>query len=187
MLSAEGSVQVAATPREVLEFVCDLRAYMTLDGKIVNVYEIPSIDSDGDGFAVIRGSVRGIRSPKQRLAVKLDRWWSVTFESAGPWLTDRLLWFRGGLVAQPSHGGSWVTHSYRFRFKGPLGPLMERYARNWLEQDLHDELQRMKAHFDRQAAGLPPLDAPPRRPARAENRQTRAGAWKDFIGGAGGI
>ena len=129
MLAAEGSVQVAATPREVLEFVCDLRAYMALDGKIVNVYENPPIDSDGNGFAVIRGSVRGIRSPKQRLAVRLDRWWSVTFESAGPWLTDRLMWFRGGLVARPSHGGSWVTHSYRFRFKGPLGPLFERYLR----------------------------------------------------------
>ena len=185
MLSAEGSVQVAASPREVLEFACDLRAYMTLDGKIVNVYEDPSIDSDGNGFAVIRGSVRGIRSPKQRLAVKLDRWWSVSFESAGPWLTDRLMWFRGGLVAQPSHGGSWVTHSYRFRFKGPLGPLMELYARNWLEQDLHDELQRMKAHFDRRAAGLPPLDASPRRPTGAANQQTRAGTWKDFIGGGG--
>jgi len=185
VLAAEGSVQVAATPREVLEFVCDLRVYMLLDGKIVNVYENTPIDSDGNGFAVIRGSVRGIRSPKQRLAVRLDRWWSVTFESAGPWLTDRLMWFRGGFVAQPSHGGSWVTHSYRFRFKGPLGPLFELYLRGWLDRDVHDELQRIKAHFDRLAAGLPPLQPAARRPSRTKNRLTRIGAWRDFIGGGG--
>ena len=175
-------MQVAATPREVLEFVCDLRAYMTLDGKIVNVYENPSIDSDGNGFAVIQGSVRGIRSPKQRLDVKLDRWWSVSFESAGPWLTDRLMWFRGGFVAQPSHGGSWVTHSYRFRFKWPMGPLIERYLRDWLQQDVEDELQRIKAYFDRRAAGLPPLQPAPRRPAATEEQRTRARvkAWKDY-------
>lgn len=182
MLSAEGSVQVAATPREVLEFACDLRAYMALDGKIVNVYENPPLDSDGNGFAVIRGSVRGIRSPRQRLAVRLDRWWSVTFESDGPWLTDRLMWFRGGLVAQPSHGGSWVTHSYRFRFKGPLGPLFERYLRGWLDQDVHDELQRIKTHFDRRAAGLPPLELPGRRPPPTEEQRSRARVrnWKDY-------
>ena len=67
MLAAEGSVQVAATPREVLEFVCDLRAYMALDGKIVNVYENPSIDSDGNGFAVIRG-YQGLLRPAGRRA-----------------------------------------------------------------------------------------------------------------------
>ena len=184
MLSAEGSVQVAATPREVLEFACDLRAYMALDGKIVNVYENPSIDSDGNGFAVIRGSVRGIRSPRQRLAVKLDRWWSVTFESAGPWLTDRLMWMRGGFVAEPYRdgSGSLVTHSYRFRFKGPLGPLIERCLRGWLEKDVHDELQRIRTYFDRKAAGLPPLEL---RPARTRNRQSRADPWRDFIGGGG--
>ena len=185
MLSAEGSVQVAATPREVLELACDLRVYMAFDGKIVNVYENPPIDSDGNGFVVIRGSLRGIRSPRQRLAVRLDRWWSVTFESAGPWLADRLLWFRGGFVAQPSHGGSFVTHSYRFRFKGPLGPVIERYARNWLEQDVHDELRRIKTHFDRRAAGLPPLQPPHRRATPIEDGQTRAGTWRDFIGGGG--
>ena len=182
MLSAEASVQVAATPREVLELACDLRAYMALDSKIVHVYENPPIGSEGNGFVVIRGSVRGIRSPKQRQTVKLDRWWSVTFESAGPWLADRLVWFRGGFVAQPSGGGSWVTHSYRFRFKGLLGPLFERYLRDWLEQDVHDELERIKAHFDRRAAGLPPLQPAPRRPAPTEEQRSRAWvkAWKDY-------
>ena len=182
MLSAEGSVRVDAAPRDVLELVCDLRAYMTLDRKIVRVYENPSLDADGNGFVVFRGSIRGIRSPKQRQSVKLDRWWSVTFESAGPWLTDRLVWMRGGLTAQPFSGGSLVTHSYRFRFKGPFGPLVERYARDWLKQDVHDELQRMKTYFDRRAAGLPPLQLPRRRPDRAEEQRTRARAeaWKNF-------
>ena len=181
MLAAEASAQVSATPREVLELACDLRAYMALDGKIVNVYENPPIDSEGNGFVVIRGSVRGIRSPKQRQTVKLDRWWSVTFESAGPWLADRLVWFRGGFVAQPSGGGSWVTHSYRFRFKGPLGPVIERYLRHWLEQDVHDEVQRIKTYFDRRAAGLPPLQLPHPRPGRTAEQRTRAKtkAWKD--------
>lgn len=178
MLSARGSVHVAASPREVLEFVCDLRAYMLLDSKIVKVYENPPLDADGNGHVVIQGSIRGIRSPRQRQSVKLDRWTSITFESAGPWLADRLLWFRGGFAAEPFGGGSFVTHSYSFRFKGPLGPLIERYARDWLEQDLHDELQRIKAYFDRRAAGLPPLDVPPRRSARSAEPRTRA--WKDF-------
>ena len=75
--------------------------------------------------------------------------------------------------------------AWRFRFKGPLGPVIERYLRGWLDRDVHDELQRIKAHFDRRAAGLPSLQPAPRRPARTKNRQTRAGAWRDFIGGGG--
>ena len=149
MLSAEGSVHVSATPREVLELVCDLRAYMALDRKIVKVYENPPLDTDGDGFVVFRASLRGIRSPKQRQSVKLDRWRSVTFESAGPWLADRLVWMQGRSVVEPVDGGSLVTHSYRFRFKGPAGPLIERYARDWLQQDVADELRCIKEHFAR--------------------------------------
>ena len=182
MLSAEHSVQVAATPREVLELVCDLRAYMVFDSKIVRVYENPPIDADGNGFVVFRGSMRGIRSPKQRQSVQLDRWLSVTFQSAGPWLTDRLVWMRGGLTAQPFSGGSLVTHSYHFRFKGPFGPLIERYGRDWLKQDLHDELQRIKTYFDRRAAGLSPLQLPHQRPTRTEEQRTRSKvkAWKNY-------
>ena len=67
-------MQVAATPREALEFACDRRAYMALDGKIVKVYENPPIHSDGNGLAVIRGSVRGIRSPKQKSWGKTRYW-----------------------------------------------------------------------------------------------------------------
>ena len=100
MLSAEGSIQVGATPRQVLELVCDLRAYMALDGKIVKVHENPPLDADGRGF-----------------------------------------------VVDPVDGGSLVTHSYRFRFKRPFGLLIERYGRDWLQQDLEDELKRIKEHF----------------------------------------
>ncbi len=159
MLSAEGSVQVGATPREVLELVCNLRAYMAADRKIVKVYENPSLDADGNGLVVFRGRFRGIRSPKQRQSVKLDRWRSVTFESAGPWLADRLVWMRGGFVVEPVDGGSLVTHSYRFRFKGPSGPLIERYARNWLQQDLEEELQRIRSHFEARLAQRPSGEA----------------------------
>ena len=89
---------------------------------------------------------------------------------------------RGGLTAQPFSGGSLVTHSYHFRFKGPFGPLIERYGRDWLKQDVHGELQRIKTYFDRRAAGLPPLQLPHRRPDRTEEQRTRAKvrAWKDY-------
>lgn len=148
MLSAERSVRVDASAQEVLEHVCDLRAYMALDHKIVRVYDSPPVDADGNGHVVFRGSIRGIRSPKQRQSVKLDRWRSVTFESAGPWLADRLVWMRGGFVVEPDDGRSLVTHSYHFRFKGPFGPLIERYARNWLSRDLEEELGRIGGHFE---------------------------------------
>lgn len=182
MLLAHNSVHVAATPREVLEFVCDLQAYWTLDSKIAKVYDNPPLDADGAGHVVIQGSVRGIRSPRQRLSVKLDRWRSVTFESDGPWLTDRLMWMRGGFVVEPRRRGSLVTHSYRFSFKGFYGPLMERYLRDWLDNDLHDELQRIKGHFDRQAKGLPPLNVLHRRHDRTEEQRTRdrIKAWRSM-------
>ena len=182
MLSVKGSVHVAATPREVLELVCDLRAYMVFDTKMANVYECSPPDAEGNGHAVIRGLMRGIRSPKQRLAVRLDRWTSVTFTSAGPWLTDRLMWFQGAMAAEPFGGGSFITHNYRFQVKGPLGPLFDRYAHSWLDRDLHNELQRIKAHFDRRAAGLPPRQLPHRRPARTEEQRTRDKVrnWKDY-------
>ena len=182
MLSAQRSVQLAATPQEVLEFVCDLRSYMLLDGKIVKTYGGSPPDADGSGYAVIRGSIRGIPSPKQRLSIRLDRWSSVTFTSAGPWLTDRFMWFQGGFTVQPSSGGSFITHSYRIRFKGPVGPLMERYARDWLEQDLDEEIRRLKAYFDRRAAGLPPLQELRRHPDPTDRQrsQARAKAWRDY-------
>lgn len=185
MLSAQRSVQVAATPQEVLEFVCDLRSYMLLDGKIVKTYGGSPPDADGNGHAVIRGSLRGIPSPKQRLSIRLDRWSSVTFESAGPWLADRFMWFRGVFTAQPSSGGSFVTHSYRFRFKRPVGPLIDRYARDWLEQDLGEEIRRLKAYFDRRAAGLSPLQEPSRRPDPTDRQRSQAKvkAWRDYLPG----
>ncbi len=114
----------------------------------MRIYENPPLDADGNGFVVFRGSIRGIPSPKQRQSVKLDRWRAVTFESAGPWLADRLVRMRGGFVVEPADGGSLVTHSYRFWFKGPFGPLIERYARDWLTRDVDDELQRLRQHFE---------------------------------------
>jgi len=185
MLSAEGSVWVDAKPREVLELVLDLRAYAVLDRKIVKVYENPPVGPDGHTFVVFRASMRGIRSPKQRQTVELDRWQSVTFESAGPWLADRVVWMKVGFAVEPADGGALVTHSYKFRFKGPVGPLMERYGRDWLPQDLHDEIHRIKAHFDRRAAGLPPPQPLRRGQAPTEEERTRAKVrfWRLFIGG----
>ena len=182
VLSLEGSVHLDASPREVLEFVCDVRAYMLLDHKIVNVYECSRPDADGNGHVVMRGSMRGVRSPKQRMSIKLDRWRSVVFESDGPWSTDRVFWMRGRVDADQFGGGSFVRHSYRFRFKGPLGPLIERYLRDWLKRDLDGELQRIKTHFDRRAAGLPPLGVAPRRPAPTEEQKMRDKVrnWKDY-------
>ena len=189
MLSEQASTEVDATPREVLEFVCDLHAYLALDKKIVRVYGTVPVDADGRGHAVIQASMRGLRSPKQRLSVRLDRWTSVSFESAGPWLADRFVWMRGGFVVRGFRSGTLVTHDYRIRFKGPLGPLIERYLRDWLRQDLGDELRRIKGHFDRRAAGLPPLQVPHQPRGRTEQQESldRISNWGSFPGGADGV
>lgn len=185
MLSARQTIHVAAAPRDVLGHVCDLRVYSLLDRKIVRVYEASAVGTDGNGSMVIRASMRGVRSPRLRLSLRLERWNSVTFTSCGPWLTNRLMWMQGRFTAEPFGGGSFVTHTYRFRFKGPWGPLIERYFSGWLQRDVDDELRRLKAHFDRQAAGLPPLDEPDRTGGE-QQPGSRAGAWKDFVGGAEG-
>ena len=124
---------------------------MAYDHKIIKVYENWPPDGHGNGLVVFRASMRGIRSPKQRQTVKLDRWRSVTFESSGPWLADRLVWMQGRSAAEPMDGGSLVSHSYNFKFKGPAAPLLERYCRSWLQQDIEDELKRIKTHFDSNA------------------------------------
>ena len=184
MLSAERSVQVSAAPREVLGVrPATCGPTWCFDTKIVKVLDNPPIDSDGNGFVVFRGSLRGLRGPKQRQSVKLDRWWSVTFTSDGPWLADRLMWMRGQFVAQPFSGGSLVTHSYRFRFKGPLRPAHRalRPRAGWTGTSTTSS----NGSRPTSTVGLRgsrrlsfPTHGPPA--PREQRRRARVKAWKDY-------
>ena len=152
MLSAD---EVAATPREVL----DLRSATWCS----TARSSGCSRSTPTGTGSLSGLDARHSQPQAAPVGPADRWCRSLFESAGPWLTDRLVWMRGGL-----------THRRIARQQGPLGPLIERYGRDWLKQDLHDELQRIKTYFDGGPLDSRRSSAPTARPHRGSGPGPRS-------------
>ena len=160
MIEAASSVRLQTSPQELFELVLDLRAYSQIDRKIRKIYANPPVAADGSGVVEYRGAMRGLPGPRQRNAVALQRWTSLTFTSDGGWLADRVMSARGSFsVLESGDGWCEVEHRYVFAFKGPLGPLMDRFCGSWLARDLSDELERLRLHF----AGTPKCDGSGRR------------------------
>jgi hypothetical protein len=142
VICGEGRAVIERDPRDVLEFVLDLRSYAKVDTKI---RRIRSVERDGNRGTVRHGGhLRGLPGPPVTLRFELEPWSRLEFNSAGTGLSPWIFRFQGTFTCQPLTEGTEVVHRECFRFRAPWRSVLEPYARSWLEQDTRDEMARMK-------------------------------------------
>jgi hypothetical protein len=138
-----GTVTVTASPRDVLEFVCDLDRYREADTKIVKVIEQAVLAEDGTGRTKYKGRLRGISSPADSNDVHLTRWSRADFIGSPDSFVRHLVDFHGWFTCEPTTEGTLVTHGETFTFHRPGKWLMEPYLRQWLQDDIATEMLRL--------------------------------------------
>lgn len=142
-IEAIGTITIAATSREVLEFVTDLERYRQADTKIVRVLQAADLSPSDTGTVRYIGRVRGVVSPPDRNDVTLARWSRADFVASPDCWVRRLVDFHGWFTCEPTDGGTVVTHGERFSFHRPGRWLMEPYLCAWLQRDLNGEMTRL--------------------------------------------
>lgn len=146
-MTAEATVDVAATPRQVLELVLDFDEYRKVDPKIVRTGTVTGPDEDGKGTVKLFARMRGLPPAPDTHHFDLQRWTSLTFVGA-PKQPGRLLFeFMGVVECEPIGDMTRVRHAYEFRFKGPL-KFIERVNADWLQRELDAEMAAIVARFD---------------------------------------
>jgi hypothetical protein len=141
MIVGEATTTVAAAPREVVEFVLDLKRYREADRKIGRV---GPIQRDGDtGTVALRGRIKGLPGPsgvypftatESRLQV------GSPIAGAARWFLE----FEGTFDMRETADGTVVTHREAFSFKPPWRWIAEPVLRRWLEGDTAEEMVRFK-------------------------------------------
>lgn len=150
-MTAEATVEVAATPREVLEFVLDFDQYRQVDPKIVRAGAVTGPDEHGKGSVKLFARMRGLPPAPDTHNFDLQRWSSLTFVGA-PKKPGRLLFeFTGVVECEPVGEKTRVRHAYEFRFKGPL-KFIERVNAEWLQRELDAEMAAIVAKFASQTS-----------------------------------
>ena len=146
-ISAQATVNLAASPQAVLEFVLDLDQYREIDPKIGKVVSVAGPDSEGRGSVKIWGKLKGLPPAPDRQDFLLLRWTELTFTGAKR-QPARLVFDFTGIVAchERQDGTTDVTHSYEFTFKGPFR-LAERFLRDWLQDQIEAELQELASRL----------------------------------------
>lgn len=146
-MTAEATVDVSATPREVLEFVLDFDQYHTVDPKIVRAGTVTGPDAQGKGTVKLWARMRGLPPAPDVHDFDLQRWSSLTFVGARKQPGRLLFEFMGVVECEPVGETTRVRHAYEFRFKGPL-KFIERVNAEWLQSELDAEMAAIAEHFD---------------------------------------
>lgn len=146
-ITARATVNVGASPQDVLEFVLDLDQYRQVDSKIQRVRSVKGPDDEGRGSVRIWGRVKGMPPAPDRQDFVLERWTKLTFTGA-PHQPARLVFdFTGTITCQERQDGTTeITHSYEFKFKG-LFSFAERFLGNWLQDQIEEELETLASRL----------------------------------------
>jgi hypothetical protein len=141
MIVGEATATVAVAPREVVEFVLDLKRYRQADRKIGRV---GPMHRDGDrGTVRFSGRIKGLPGPSgvYPFSVTDSRLrFGSPIRGAARWFLD----FEGTFDLQEGADGTVVTHRETFEFKRPWRWFTEPLLRRWLEADTTEEMIRFK-------------------------------------------
>ena len=141
MIVGEATATVAVVPREVVEFVLDLKRYREADRKISRVGRM---HRDGDtGTVQFSGRIKGLPGPSgvYPFTVTASRLqFGSPIRGAARWFLD----FEGTFDMHETTDGTVVTHREAFEFKRPWRWLAEPLLRRWLEADTTEEMIRFK-------------------------------------------
>jgi hypothetical protein len=148
MIVGQASAKVKASPREVFEFVLDLKRYRQADRKIGRVGRF---ERDGDrGTVQFSGRIRGLPGPSGVYPFTMSDS-RLEFRSpiagAARWFLD----FEGSFECAETGDGTEVQHREVFMFKRPWSWLVEPALRRWLQADTAGEMVRFKDLVDRPA------------------------------------
>lgn len=151
-MRAEAGITIQAPAKQILLFVCDLERYRQADHKIATIKQEPSV-SPTSPTALTRysGRLRGAPTPAEWQIVHLEPWSRLTLRSKpGQW-TNRLATFEGGFICDDLDDGCChVTHYEQFTWHPVIKSLAERALANWLQNDIEDEVQRLKTLIETQ-------------------------------------
>ena len=145
-MTAEATVDVAATPREVLEFVLDVDQYRHVDPKIVRAGTVTGPDEQGKGSVKLWARMRGLPPAPDVQDFDLQRWSSLTFVGARKRPGRLIFEFTGVVECEPIGDLTRVRHAYAFRFKGPF-KIIERLNAEWLQRDIELEMAAIAERF----------------------------------------
>jgi len=148
MIVGEATAVVNVSPREVFEFVFDLRRYRQADRKIGRV---GAMTRDGDsGTVQFSGRLRGLPGPSGVYPFTVTPThleFGSPIAGAARWFLD----FEGSFDCEETPEGTRVRHREVFKFKRPWRWLLEPLLRRWLEHDTSDEMVRFKQLIEQPA------------------------------------
>jgi hypothetical protein len=140
-LSAEGTIVVARTPREVLELVLDLDRYRLADRKFGRIV---SLERRGNrGVVRYSGRLRGLPTPVDTQEIELVPWSRLTFRSVPSRWPGSIAAFEGLFTCEETAQGTSVLHRESFTFARPLAPLAEAFLGRWFGEEMRRELARL--------------------------------------------
>lgn len=145
-MRAEASITIRAPAKQILQFVCDLERYRQADHKIATITQQPTVSPESPtALTRYSGRLRGVPTPPEWQIVHLEPWSRLTLRSKpGQW-TNRFATFEGGFICDDlDDERCLVTHYEQFTWHPAVEPLAERALANWLQDDIEDEMQRLK-------------------------------------------
>lgn len=154
-MRAEATIDVEATPEQVLRFVLDLERYALADQKIGTIHEQPILDlATRSGRAKFRARLRGLPTAAQWARLDLDPWNSLTVRSEpGQW-TNHVATFDAGFECERTSATvTRVTHWEEIQVAS-VGRLVARpLLESWLRDDIDAEVLRLKALVEQSVNG----------------------------------
>ena len=145
MIVGEGTATVAASTRDVIDFVLDLRRYRKADRKIGRV---GAIERDGDhGTVRFSGRIRGLPGPSGVYPFTVTPS-GLRFGSPVAGAARLFLEFEGTFECEETPAGTVVRHREAFTFKPPWRWLAEPLLRGWLQSDTSTEMVRFKQEIE---------------------------------------
>ena len=149
MIEGVGEAIIRCPAEAIIDFVTDLHRYKRADWKIGRVLETRR---DGERiFMRHDGKLRGIPGPPVALELRIEGTSAVRYRSVPTFPSRLVLTFEGGFTFVPVEEGTRVIHNERFDFFAPWKFVAEPFLREWLANDVREEMVRLKALVEAEA------------------------------------
>ncbi|HWC14878.1 MAG TPA: ester cyclase [Actinomycetota bacterium] len=142
MIEGVATATIARPPKDVLEFVLDLKRYSEADHKFHRIHYVKRHNDHGE--AKYSGRLRGIPTPTEVQEWMLEPYTRLEFKSRPSLWPGIIARFEGSFDCEETHDGTLVRHREAFEFKPPFSWLAIPFLRSWLQRDVEDEVVRLK-------------------------------------------
>ncbi|HEX3784125.1 MAG TPA: SRPBCC family protein [Pseudonocardiaceae bacterium] len=147
MAYGEAEITIRRSPKDIIDFVMDLREYRQVDEKLGKIHSITPAE-DGDGVLLnFSPKILGMPGPSttQRVVRKNDE--RIDISGIPAW-TDALMTFTGFFTCQEVDEGTLVTRALNFTFKKPFAVVFDPLFNRWLAKAVPEELAKAKEYLE---------------------------------------